>query len=386
MSLPPVHGHEEIRARLARAAEAGSLPQSILLHGPEGVGKERLGLWIAQLLVCEGPAGSARPCGACQPCRLVLRLEHPDVHWFFPLPRPDSAADRLREKLEEARAAELALRRQKPAHVPAFDKAPAHFLAAVQTIQQLASVRPSLGRRKLFVVGDAELMVPQEASPEAANAFLKLLEEPPADTTLVITSSQPGALLPTIRSRVLPVRVASLPEATVRGYLSGELGVEPERAERIARASRGAIGRALRLLSGGDGGGEADRFRARAREHLLAALSASAIPRFTAANSQAPAGGRGDFTAELEALAEWLRDLLAVASGAPDRVIDPEALALLERAVRQYGLDPLAVGEALDQVGDALDLAAGNVNPQLVLGDLFARMHRALRPTDRTAR
>ena len=58
------------------------------------------------------------------------------------------------------------------------------------------------------MIGDAERMVAQEGSDQAANAFLKLLEEPPADTTLILTSSEPGALLPTIRSRSVSVRVA----------------------------------------------------------------------------------------------------------------------------------------------------------------------------------
>src|SRR5690606_13884541 len=97
MSLPQIRGHEEVRRRIALAAASGSLAQSILLHGHRGVGKERLGLWLAQLLVGTAPE-SERPCGACRPCRLVYRLEHPDVHWFFPLPRPDNAsAEKLRE-------------------------------------------------------------------------------------------------------------------------------------------------------------------------------------------------------------------------------------------------------------------------------------------------
>src|SRR5690606_20094006 len=195
MTLPRVRGHQDLRARLARAVSTGGLAQSILLHGPEGIGKERVGLWLAQLLVCTSATPDG-PCGACQPCRLVGRLEHPDVHWFFPLPRPEGAsAEKLRDKLEDLRAHELQVRRENPGYVPAFDKAPAHFLAAVQRIQQLAGVRPAMGRRKVFVVGDAELMVPQESSPEAANAFLKLLEEPPDDTTVVVTSAHPGGLL-----------------------------------------------------------------------------------------------------------------------------------------------------------------------------------------------
>lgn len=382
MSLPSIRGHHEVRRRLARAAAAGTLAQSILLQGPRGVGKERLGLWLAQLLVCDSPAGD-EPCGACQPCRLVLRLEHPDVHWFFPLPRPDGAsADKLREKLEDARAAELQLRRENPAHRPSFEKAPAIFLAAVQRIHQLAGVKPSMGRRKVFVVGDAELMVPQESSPEAANAFLKLLEEPPADTTVVVTSSQPGALLPTILSRVLSIRVPPLEQAAVEDFLSGVLELDPPDAERIARQAQGSIGAAVRLAqeAGGDGGP-----RGVARKLLIAALSPSPVSRLAEAAGQQPWGGRGTFHEELEALADWLRDLAAVACGAEDAVPDPEARKLLRRAVERRGVSAAAAAAALDRVTYAQFLAQGNVNPQLILADLLRRLQEELVPENAAA-
>jgi DNA polymerase-3 subunit delta' len=377
MPLPPIRGHHEVRARLSRTLLGGHLPQSILLHGPEGIGKERLGLWLAQLLVCENPSPETGPCGACLPCRLVDRLEHPDVHWFFPLPRPDAASpEKLREKLEDLRAAELQQRREHPGHVPTWDRAPAHFLASILTLQQHASVRPAMGARKVFVVGDAELMVPQESSPEAANAFLKLLEEPPADTSLILTSSQPGALLPTIRSRVLPLRLAPLAAEDVAGFLVNEAGLEAAAAERIAGASRGAIGRALRSAPSDGKPGPLERQRLRGRDLLLAALSASAVPRMAAAHHQAPAGGRGDFAAELDAVGEWLRDLLAVASGAQAAVPDLEARALLRRAVDQHGIHALQAAAALEHLATAQELAQGNVNPQLILANLLRSVQR----------
>jgi DNA polymerase-3 subunit delta' len=371
MSLPRIRGHAEVRHHVARAVATGTLAQSILLYGPEGIGKERLGLWLAQCLVCERPTPEG-PCGACQPCRLVDRLEHPDVHWFFPLPRPEGAsADKLRDKLEDLRAAELALRRGNAAHVPSYDRAPAHFLAAVQRIHQLAGVRPAIGRRKVFVVGDAELMVPQESSPEAANAFLKLLEEPSEDTTVVITSSQPGALLPTIRSRVLAIRLAPLNVEEVRDYLVEELQTPQEEAERIARMSRGAVGRALRLRGEGDDGGPLQKARATGKDLLIAALSRGPVPRLAAANLQKPVGGRGGFGDDLDALGEWLRDLLAVAAGADEAVTDPDARQLLRRAVSRKGIHPLGVTAALQRVTEAKEWAQGNVNPQLIVAELL---------------
>ncbi|HEX2094832.1 MAG TPA: hypothetical protein VHG28_20705 [Longimicrobiaceae bacterium] len=359
-----------MRAALAKTVRAGELPHSLLLHGPEGIGKERFGLWLAQLLVCErnGP----EPCGECLPCRLVDRLEHPDVHWFFPLPRPDAAApDRLREKLEESRAAELQARRSNPFHIPAYDRAPAFFLAAIRTLQEVAGKSPAMGSRKVFVVGDAEAMVPQESSQEAANAFLKLLEEPPADTTLILTSSTPGALLPTIRSRVLPVRLLPLPVAEVREFLVERKGLAPGEAERIAVLSAGAIGQALRLLPSGSEPGPLERQRQAGRALLLAAVAEAPEARLAAALAEAPWGGRGEFSGTLESLALWLRDLLATATGATEHLVNAGDGEMLSQVVRRRDIRPLGVGRALERVYAAVDLAGGNVNPQLILADLL---------------
>ncbi len=376
--LPPLRGHDEARARLARAVLNGTLPQSILLHGAAGIGKERLALWMAQLLVCETP-GADGPCGACLPCRLCNRLEHPDVQWFFPLPRPDaSSPEKLREKLEEARGAELQLRRADPLHVPVYEKAPAYFLATIQTLQQLATVRPSMGSRKVVVVGDAELMVPQEASQEAANAFLKLLEEPPRHLTLILTATQPGALLPTIRSRVLPYRLLPLPTSAVLDFLEGECGIQGDQAAEVAAGAGGSIGRAVQMAPGG-GSALADQ-RAAGRALLLAALASTPVDRIGLAHALAPSGARAQLVGQLDAFALWLRDLAAVASGDPADMLPAESRALLQRAASQPGLHAVAVAEAVQAVSDAREMAYGNVNPQLIVADLLRRVQRLLRP------
>lgn len=376
MSLSTIRGHEDLRRSLARAVLGDHLPQSVLLHGPAGSGKERLALWLAQLLVCEAPTADQGPCSRCKPCRLVERLEHPDLHWYFPLPRPDArSADKLREKLEDARYAELQAYRDDPYHVREFDKAPAHFVAAVHNLQQHAAVRPALGSRKVFVVGDAEAMVPQEASPEAANALLKLLEEPPEGTTLILTAERPGALLPTILSRVLPIRVLPLaPGDLVR--LLADAGADPERARVIAARAQGSATRALRT-AGGKGEPTEPR-RESARNLLLALLAEAPVPRLAAAHEQAPFGARGEFVEVLDELAEDLRDLLALATGAREQVRDPELVPLLERAVSARPPPPLGVAAALERLATARRWAGNNVNPQLILACLLRDMRNDL--------
>ena len=102
-------------------------------------------------------------------------------------------------------------------------------------------------------------MVPQEGADQAANAFLKLLEEPPSNTTIILTSSEPGSLLPTIRSRVVSVRVAPLPNSAIAAFLHdphvqkalGDLDLPASESERIALAA-GAPGTLLGVTASGE--------------------------------------------------------------------------------------------------------------------------------------
>ncbi len=366
MSLPPVAGHEELRGRLAESARAGRLPPSLLFYGPDGVGKQRLALWLARLLQCE----RSTACGECRACRLALRLEHPDVHWFFPLPRPGGSRDKLREKLEEARMEAIAEIRDDPLRPRREEGATGIYLAAVQEIRERASRRPAMGPRSVFVIGDAEKMVPQAANPEAANAFLKVLEEPPEDTYLFLTSSRPGALLPTIRSRVLSLRVPPLDAERVRGFLEEHAGVGGEEARRVAGMSQGSVGRALRLLTD-----EEQAVRDEAADLLRLAARGSRSRRLRHAVQASPAGARGQFSEVLAAAGELIRDLLAAVTDDGERAFEPARAREILDGRRPHPHDLVRAAESVDE---AQRMADANVNPQAItavlLDDLAARL------------
>lgn len=357
MSIVPICGHEAIRARLRDAVESGRLPASMLLHGPRGVGKQRLALWLGQVLLCTGEP--ERPCGACQQCRYSSALVHPDLHWYFPRPRlkeADPSPDTVREDYRDA-IAERVLRRG--LYAPA-DGTEAIFVAAVRALLQQAVLSPALARRKVFVIGDADRMVPQEGADQAANAFLKLLEEPPADTTLILTSSEPGALLPTVRSRVVAIRVPPLPEATVRKFLAtpavavalGETSAPASVDERV-RLAQGAPG----TLLAADGLREA---LDQASRLIAAAARGDSAERLRLAFVQGSSRARGNFAQMLDALTVLLSQ----------RVRD---------AVRDG--DPRASGaaRALEAVERAKAMATGNVNPQLVSAALMRQLGSLIR-------
>ena len=262
MPLHPLYGHEALRARLVGASTSGRLPQTILFDGPRGVGKQRLALWLAQTLLCETGGGKRAPCGECGACRLVQKLSHPDLHWFVPveLEKKSADADKQVELAEEALAEELAARREQPLYQPPSGLA-SHGIASARLLQRRLRLTPVMARLKLFIIGDAERLVPQRANPDAANAMLKALEEPPADTVFMLTSSEPDALLPTILSRVVRVRVGRLPDSVMTELAQRQLGLtsQPELAKRVTGAE-GSIGRLLATETEGYGkAAEADR-------------------------------------------------------------------------------------------------------------------------------
>ncbi|MDH5235196.1 MAG: hypothetical protein OEW77_09555 [Gemmatimonadota bacterium] len=347
MPLLPLYGHDALRARLAEQADRGALPASLLFQGPPGVGKQRLALWLGGRLLCES---AERPCGTCQHCKYVAELQHPDLRWVFPRPKLKGADQTLEEVQEEYEGA-VRDRVEARGLYARPDGSAGIYPYVTRFLVHVASRSPAMARRKVLVIGDAERMVPQASSPEAANALLKLLEEPPADTTLILTSSEPGSLLPTIRSRVVAFRVAPVAEVPMRSFLADEAasGVLPnEPADVLLRLAGGAPG----MLIGTD-----DRAAAIARaRQLLAAADAGTEHALRAAFTSGSAKARGKFTDVLDALSVLLHERARDAAGRGDEVG-------AVRAVR-----------AIPEVEEAKRAAEGNVNPQLVTARLLGAL------------
>ena len=336
MPLPPVAGHEALRTRFIDAIRAGRLPQTMLFEGPRGVGKQRLALWLAQALLCETGAG---PCGKCAACRQVENLSHPDLHWFIPveLTKKGADADKQIELVEEAIGEILAERREEPFYASPAGLS-AHSMASARLLLRQLALKPVQGSRAVFILGDAERLAAQKGQEGAANAVLKALEEPPPTAFIVLTTSEPDALLPTILSRTVRVRVGRLPDSVVTSFVHQHMMSRIGDAASVARqvqAADGAIGK-LVATEGNEGGAAA------AADRLLHAVRSGSAARYGAALAQPPFQARGAFTSMLDALLKRLRD---------------EA---------REGGDTSKVMAAMTQVLEARELAQGNVNPQLL--------------------
>ncbi len=219
MHFRDVQHQERALTLIRRALRSGRLAHALLFAGPQGVGKERAARALAARLLChEAPAEELEPCGTCTSCRLVVAGHHPDLHLIHRGLHREHPDRGVRERKGLTLGVEVVR----------------HFLI------EPASSSPALGRRRVFIVRDAERM--NEA---AQNALLKTLEEPPGSATLVLVTAHADRLLPTIRSRCQLISFDPLPAAFVAEKLIEQLDVPRPRAEALARLSEGRLGLAL---------------------------------------------------------------------------------------------------------------------------------------------
>lgn len=203
--------HSWISPQWNRLADnVGKLAHALLIHGPRGVGKLALATRFANLLLCESPV-SAAPCGRCAGCHWFRDGNHPD----FRLLQPESFSDEP-EAEEGAREEERPGKKAKPSNEIK--------VAQIRGLAEFLYVGSHRGARRVALIHPAEAM-----NPNAANALLKGLEEPPPTAMFILVSHAPTRLLPTVRSRCVQLAVPVPDDASARAWLAAQGVSKPDR-------------------------------------------------------------------------------------------------------------------------------------------------------------
>ena len=232
-------GNAATLRHLREALAAGRLPHALILAGPRGAGKYTLALMLAQAANCltppSSPDGLPDFCGVCSNCRRIAESLDLDARC--------AEAVAAREELRDADKRDTRILIQTHPDVLVIPPDPPQLLIKIGQVRTLTREIyrvPAEARRAFSIFTSAAFMK------EAANALLKVLEEPPAHATIVLLAENPGELLPTIRSRAPIVRLGALPAAQIEQVLADHRrDLEPAERALIARLSEGAIGRAL---------------------------------------------------------------------------------------------------------------------------------------------
>ncbi|WP_461829748.1 DNA polymerase III subunit [Aquifex sp.] len=212
------------RTFLEKLLKLGRVPSGLLFYGPSGSGKTKTALEFAKALLCTNE--EAWGCGKCSSCRYINDFEN--NFW-------KGEIDNFKVYEEsEGRKAFLYLRGEHPD----FIFVPPHGnyikIDQIRGIKEFVQVRPALSKRKVIIIDDAHTMTNQ-----AANALLKVLEEPPEDTTFILTTDKKSAILPTILSRTFTVEF--------KGFTPEEIKKITGVDDTVAKLSGGSLTKALLL-------------------------------------------------------------------------------------------------------------------------------------------
>jgi DNA polymerase-3 subunit delta' len=279
----------------------GRLAHAYLLAGPPGIGKRLFAIELAKALLCEQPPGELVACDQCPSCLQIEAGTHPD---FFLTGRPPESLD-----------------------VP---------IAAIRELCRSFGLKPARGRRKVAILDDAD-----DLNAEAANCFLKTLEEPPPGAVLLLIGTSADRQLPTILSRCQIVRFAPLSDALVEELLRADTTIDAELVPLLVRLGQGSPGQARAL---------ADPALWQFRQKVLQGLvEPNADPvaqaqewiHFLEEAGKESAMQRQRAALLLRLLIEFLRDSLRVSSGGTPALAGPEDEKALQALVQKADADML---------------------------------------------
>jgi len=331
-----VVGQEKAITLLKRALDNGSLAHAYLFVGPPQVGKGTLALNLAQVLNC---VGGEPPCQQCSSCLRISRGSHADVRVIS---LKSGEAEKGKASVEIG-------------------------IDDIREIQHAANLPPFEGRYKVFIIDGAESM-----SAEASNCLLKVLEEPLPQLIFLLLTSEEKRLLPTVASRCQRIELKPIPAMEVREALIKAYEVTPDKADLLARLSKGCLGWALETLKDSNWAKE----REQVIEELTSLLTGSWEERFHWVADLAKLFDKERRSGErrIETWIDWWRDLMLTKSGCVEVVMNADYLLILKEIAEQLTL--AQIRDFTIELEKLLQRIRQNVNPRLALEALMLEMPR----------
>lgn len=318
-------GQKQIKEHLQNALESGKISHAYILNGEKSSGKSFIAGIFAMALQCE--QGETEPCHQCRSCKQALSANQPDI---------------------------IRVTHEKPGSISVDD-------IRTQLNNDIA-VKPYSSRYKIYIVNEAEKMTPQ-----AQNALLKTLEEPPEYAVILLLTTNVNSLLPTILSRCVVLNMKPAADEEVKRYLMEELQVPDYKAEVCTAFARGNVGRARALASSED-------FETVKNEALSVVKNIREMELYEIMEAVKNAGDRhADTDDYLDLFMIWYRDvLLFKATKDPNGLIFAEEIQHIRKAASRTSF------EGIETVIGAIDKAkvrlGANVNFDLTMELLFLEM------------
>jgi len=321
-----VIGQDKVLALLDRSLKQNSIAHAYLLVGPPHVGKKTLALNLAQALNCDS---SEPPCGQCHSCRRILEGKHADVISIGLDSKAEIGIDEIRG------------------------------------LQRLANLPPYEGKRKAFIIDDAQYL-----STEAANSLLKILEEPPPKIVWLLLTTKERRLLPTITSRCQRLELKPMSLEQIQQILIDSYNVDLNKAKVWARLCCGCLGWALSALADDN----VLKQRSEKVTELSSLTTASLEQRFAYAQEIATrfSQDRRSLAEVMEIWLSWWRDLMLIKGGCKEAITNIDYETALENQASVLTLSEIK--EFLANLCLVQEEIPKNINPRLAFESLMLNM------------
>jgi len=372
-------GQYTVKNLLQKAIIEEKVAHAYCFIGIEGVGKEAVAVEFAKAVNCEAPVidnGKFDACGRCISCRMMKSLQHPDVQIIYSLPSPksiDSRRDNITEKLSDEQISEIqeqnALKASNPYYKIRISKASQIKIAQIREVKRSLSLAPNSQGRRFILVFNAEDM-----TTESANAFLKTLEEPHSNTTIIMTTSQPQLILPTILSRCQQVYFQNLPDDELELHLVNQLNLDRTEARLAVTIGQGSYLKSVEALDEG-----MKNLRNQVVDLLRTALKKRIYRVELIAKLQPLLSVKDKNFVDkiLLILLLWLRDANnLINTELKGEIINIDQITFLQSFARNF--QDKAVDKVLILIEDAMKNNRRNVNQQLLLVNLFIEIRKKI--------
>ena len=321
-SFKDVVGHKDILKYISSAVENNRVSHAYILNGERGSGKKMLANLFAMTLLCE--TGDNEPCGKCHSCKQAESGNHPDI---------------------------IRVTHEKPNSISVDD---------IRTqVNNTVDIKPYQGPYKVYIIPQADMMTPQ-----AQNAILKTIEEPPSYAVFLLLSENAETLLPTINSRCVMLKLRNIKDTLIKKYLMENLEIPDYKADMCTAFAQGNMGRAIMLAN-------SDHFNEIREEavQLLKHISEMELNEIVAAVKNISVY-KLEITDYLDIIMIWYRDvLLYKATKEIDKVVFKDQLQSIKEQARKSSYEGIEL--ILESLEKAKARLKANVNFDLVMELLF---------------
>jgi len=371
-----VIGQSRVKQILRNALELEKLPGAYLFSGPEGTGKDAMAIELAKTVNCLKPEMKGlEACDECANCVSIQNFSSTLVHFVHALAKDLEGGETTQkdddlEIIREQRTAKAA----DPYHNIDIPRATSIQIGQIRDLRLLLTRSLSGGKKRVVIISDCDKM-----NAQAQNAFLKSLEEPHANTLIVLTSSNSTRLLPTILSRCQDVRFDLLSKEEIASALIEREELPETQAEFLSRLAAGSYSRARGMI-----GEDVQEMRNQIVDFLRMGLSRSRQKASQQIDVFLPRTGGAKFLEKRQAVEQrlvlltlWLRDSLALSTKAESEIINLDQMEALARFVERFGA-PQRIIAALASVDKAMHLTKLQVQLRPVMMQLIVELEAAL--------